>query len=68
MAEYMIKVRRPTSQRFKFVTSKGGTTTLRIHAALFTDREDGTGEERARRWIEANALGNPGYQFKAVPR
>jgi hypothetical protein len=66
MAAALIKVRDAGSRRFAFMTSRGGTNPLRIHAARFEDKDGQPGEERAQRFINDMAAANPGVEFKVV--
>jgi hypothetical protein len=54
-----IKCRREDEKRFSFLTSKGGTTYLKIHAAQF-ERED------AVLFIAELAADNPDFEFRIV--
>lgn len=56
---YAIKVRE-TGKKWRFLTSKGGVTQLRIHAARWATREP------CERLIADNAPDNPDWEFKIV--
>lgn len=59
MGTHAIKVKVPESKRWEFLTSSGGLTHLRIHAALAT-------EERCNEFAAQLKKDNPGVLFKVV--
>ena len=62
MTACVIKVRQRGAKTYSFLTSKGGTNRLRIHAARFEDKDGQTGEQRAQRVVTANR--QPGWEWK----
>lgn len=66
MSAYLIKVRQRGTKQFRFVTSKGGTTRLRIHAGRYEDREGETAKDRVTLAVAGLAALNPDLEFKAV--
>jgi hypothetical protein len=57
---YAIKVREPNSKRFRFLTPKGSTTRLRIHASCWFERA------KAERALELLKSDNPEFEFRMV--
>ncbi len=57
---YAIKVREAGRRKWRFLTSKGAVTQLRIHAARWATREP------CERLISDNAPDNPDWEFKVV--
>lgn len=57
---YAIKVRETGKKKWRFLTSKGGVTQLRIHAARWATREP------CERLIAENAPDNQDWEFKVV--
>lgn len=58
---HAIKVREKGGKSWSFLTPRGTTNRLRVHAAIFADRD------RAQRVIDDNAPGNPGWDWKIAP-
>lgn len=57
---YAIKVREIGKKKWRFLTTGGGITQLRIHAARWATREP------CERLIAGNAPDNPDWEFKIV--
>lgn len=57
---YAIKVRESGKKKWRFLTTKGGTTSLRIHAARWSTRAP------CENLITDNAPDNPEWEFKIV--
>jgi hypothetical protein len=55
-----IKLRSGNEKRWSFLTSSGGTTYLRIHAARFASAE------KAQALIDANKDDNPGFEWRVT--
>lgn len=66
MSAVMVKVRAPGDKRFAFLTPRGGTNHLRVHASIFEDRDGETGAERAQRLIDSCSPDNPGWEWKII--
>lgn len=66
MSDCMIKLRMRGASRFTFLTPKGGTNSLRVHAAIYRDLGGKTGEERAQEIIELNRDRLDQFEFKVV--
>lgn len=60
LGTHAVKVKRPTSKVWLFLTPSAGTTRLRIHASMLS-------EERARELVLDIEGSNPGVRAKAVP-
>ena len=59
-AMYAVKVRLPGGKRWEFVTPSGGTTNLRLHAAMAT-------KDRCDEMAAHIPADNPGVEAKVVP-
>lgn len=57
---HAVKVKLPGAKRWAFITPSGGTTHLRIHAAMCT-------EDEAKLYAERIPVDNPGVEAKVVP-
>ncbi|WP_137114154.1 hypothetical protein [Mesorhizobium sp. GR13] len=57
---YAIKVREKGRKKWQFLTSRGGLTNLRVHAARWSTREP------CDTLIADNAADNPEWDFKVV--
>ena len=57
---YAIKVRETGKKKWRFLTSRGGVTNLRIHAARWSIRTP------CDTLIAENAADNPDWEFKVV--
>jgi hypothetical protein len=55
-----VKLREKGSKQWGFLSSKGGVTHLRIHAARFANAE------KAQTLIDTNAADNPDWEWKVV--
>ena len=58
--KYAIKVRMSGKKKWGFLTSKGGVTHLRIHAARWAARD------ACEKLVADNAPDNPDWEFKIV--
>jgi hypothetical protein len=57
---HIIKVRKKGDKQWSFLTSKGGTNRLRIHAACFQSKE------KAQSVIDENAAENTEWEWKVT--
>lgn len=57
---YAIKVRETGKKKWRYLTSRGGVTNLRIHAARWATRDP------CDTLIAENAADNPDWEFKVV--